>query len=163
MHRKSAPGGAEAGETLVEIMVTVAVVGIAFVAILGGIWTAIRVSDYHRKITTADVILRNFAEQVKERSGTYAYHPCVGGTSPDYDVYVPPAPNTTYTATVVARRYLTGYSAGQPTWSNTCPATDLGAQELTLRVSGPNGPGAEASVQGSESVVIVKRDARGES
>jgi type II secretory pathway pseudopilin PulG len=163
MQRKSAPGGAEAGETLVEILVTVAVIGIAFVAILGGLWTAIRVSDYHRKTTTADVILRNFAEQVKERSGTYAYRPCVGGTSPDYDPWVPPAPDSSYAATVVARRFLTGYSSGQPTWSDTCPATDLGAQELTLRVSGPNGPGTAAQVRGSESVVIVKRDARGES
>ena len=160
MHRKRALGGAEAGETLVEIMVTVAVVGIAFVAILGGIWTAIRVSDYHRKITTADVILRNFAERAKQRSGTYAYRPCTtaGGTV-SYPAYATPAPYATYDATIVSTRYLTGYSSGQPTWATTCPATDLGAQELTLRVSGPN---TDPAVRGTESVVVVKRDARGE-
>jgi type II secretory pathway pseudopilin PulG len=165
MQSGQALGGArrgESGETLLEVLMTVAIVGIAFVAILGAIFTAIRVSDYHRKTTTADVILRNFAESMKQANGTYQYVPCTsaGGTV-SYVTYDQGAlyANAHYTATITSIRYLTGYSSGTPTWANTCPATDLGLEELTLKVTGPT---TDPAVRGTESVVVIKRDARGE-
>jgi len=39
----------ERGETLVELMVTIAIMGIAFVAILSGVAIAISASDSHRQ------------------------------------------------------------------------------------------------------------------
>jgi type II secretory pathway pseudopilin PulG len=157
---KRALGDAEDGETLLELLMTVAIIGIAFVAILGAIFTVIRVSDYHRKTTTADVILRNFAESMKQANGTYQYVPCSSaGATVSYAAYVPGTPYSNYTATITSIRYLAGYSSGQPTWTTTCPATDLGLQELTLKVSGPT---TDPAVRGTESVVVIKRDARGE-
>ncbi|MGZ4735622.1 MAG: hypothetical protein ACXVKA_05270 [Acidimicrobiia bacterium] len=141
---------------------TVVVMGIAFVAVLGGIWTALRVSDYHRKSTTAEVILRNYAEALKQRNGTFAYVPCtVAGGTVTYPTYDPGTPFTGYHATITQTRYLNDApnNTGAPTFQNTCPATDQGAQELTLTVVGPD---SDTTVKGKESVVVVKRDARGE-
>jgi hypothetical protein len=160
MQNGRALGGArnnESGETLVETLITVAVVGIAFVAILAGIFTALRVSDYHRKTTTADIVLRNYAEIVKAPTGTYAYKPCTSaGGSVTYDDYTPAAPLNTYTALVSKYRYLTGYVNGEPQWSDVCPAADLGAQELTLLATGPS---TDPAVRGTERVVTIKRNA----
>jgi type II secretory pathway pseudopilin PulG len=165
MHTGRALGGArknQSGETLVETLITVAVVGIAFVAILGGVWTALRVSDYHRKSTTAELILRNYAETMKQRNNTYAYVPCTtAGGSVTYPAYVPGAPYTGYHASITKIRYLNdaANATGAPTFQDTCPATDQGAQELTLMVIGPD---SDVTVKGKETVVVVKRDARGE-
>ena len=64
-----------------------------------------------------------------------------------------------YTATITKVRYLSGYYAGVPVWSDTCPAADKGAQEITLSATGPTDAPA---VRGTEQVVITKRDARGD-
>lgn len=159
MRGGAALGGArraEAGETLVEVLMTITIIGIAFVAVFGAIFTALRVSDYHRKTTTADVVLRNFAEVIKQPTGDYVYEPCtVAGGSVSYPTYSPTAPHADYSASVTEIRYLTGYTGQTPTWSDTCPAADLGMQELTLEAKSP----ADPAVQGDEKVVVLKRDA----
>jgi type II secretory pathway pseudopilin PulG len=165
MRKGRALGGAatrEAGETLLEILMTIAIVAIAFVAIQGAIFTALRASDYHRKDTNASVILRNYAETMKASSGTYQYVPCAaaGGT-----VSYPAAPASLtadaagYTPRITQIRYLANDTTVTPTWQATCPATDFGAQELTLRVDSPSG---DPVTHAGETVTIIKRDARDE-
>jgi Tfp pilus assembly protein PilV len=153
---------AESGETLIEILMAVAVMGIAFVAILGAIFTAIRVSDYHRKTTTADIVLRDWAEVLKSPginalgtgyNATYVACSVAGGTV-SYPAYTAPAPNATYVATMTIT-YLTDATAATPAFQSTCPATDQGVQRLTLTVKGPS---TDAVVQGKETVTIVKRN-----
>ena len=55
----------EAGLTLVELLVTIAIMGIAFAVLVGGMGTAVLGSDLHRKQADAENILRSFAETVK--------------------------------------------------------------------------------------------------
>ena len=50
------------GETLIELIIAIAIMGIAVVAIVGGIITSILMSDIHRKQTTAGAIARSDAE-----------------------------------------------------------------------------------------------------
>jgi type II secretory pathway pseudopilin PulG len=50
------------GETLIELIIAIAIMGIAVVAIVSGIVTSILMSDVHRKQTTAGAIARNDAE-----------------------------------------------------------------------------------------------------
>jgi type II secretory pathway pseudopilin PulG len=178
MRRGQALGGArrsESGETLVELMITIAIMGVSIVAILGAIWTSIRISDYHRKTTDADVVLRNYAEVIKSNSAAVpvgaasydaSYRPCeVLGTSGTYPTYTPPAPNASYVATVESIQYLNGYDSttNAPTWraqSSGCPAGgDQGLQQLTLKVTGPT---SDPAVHGTETVTILKRNAVGE-
>ena len=61
--------GSEAGETLVEVMMTVAIIGIAMVTILTGIGASIRFSGAHRSAASAGVALASAAEAVKAASG----------------------------------------------------------------------------------------------
>ncbi|MEA3019753.1 MAG: hypothetical protein QOI47_1277 [Actinomycetota bacterium] len=59
----------EAGETLVEVMMTVAIVSIAMVAIISGIGASIRFSGTHRSSANAGVAVLAAAEAVKTYTG----------------------------------------------------------------------------------------------
>jgi hypothetical protein len=154
------PSRSESGETLVELMITVAIMGLSMVAILGAIWTTLRVADFNSKTSSADVVLRGFAETLKEpeATNTFKYVPCtVPGGEVTYPAYEPAALYSHYDATITNIRYLTGYNASnEPTWADACPATDLGLQELTLRVVGPDN---DPEVKGTETVTVIKRNA----
>jgi type II secretory pathway pseudopilin PulG len=52
------------GETLLELVMAVAIMGIVVVALVGGIATSILMSDIHRKQATAGAYVRNYAEAV---------------------------------------------------------------------------------------------------
>ena len=58
----------EAGATLVEILVAVVVVGIGFVAILGGLGTSFALSAFHREQARTETEVRRYAEAVKAAS-----------------------------------------------------------------------------------------------
>ncbi len=58
-------GQGDLGETLMETLATVVVIGIAMTALLAGIGTAIRMSGNHRSRAGADVALEVAAEAVK--------------------------------------------------------------------------------------------------
>jgi type II secretory pathway pseudopilin PulG len=75
------------GETLLELMIAVAIMGIVVVAVVGGIATSILVSDIHRKQATAGAYVRNYAETVVAyvAAGTPASKAnFLAGSSPDY-------------------------------------------------------------------------------
>ena len=163
----------ERGETLVELMVTVTILGVSMVAILAALWTTFRVNDFNRKTSNADLVLRDFAETLKAKgptvigSVTYdaTYIPCETlGTTGSYPAYTPAAPNTNYTATITKIEFLNGYTGTAPNWgaqSAGCPAGgDQGLQRLTLRATGPTN---NATVRGTETVTIMKRNTTGES
>lgn len=65
----------EAGFSMVEILVTIVIVGVTFAAILGGIVTSITVSALQRNIATADAVARSAGEWVKD-SVHNPYAPC---------------------------------------------------------------------------------------
>src|SRR3954465_11186846 len=58
----------ESGFSLVEVMITIVIVGIAFAAILDGLLTALTVSSVHRQQAPADVVARSAAEWVKDEA-----------------------------------------------------------------------------------------------
>jgi prepilin-type N-terminal cleavage/methylation domain-containing protein len=164
---------AERGDTLIELMVTVAVLGIAMVAILSGLWGLLRAGEYNTKASAADLVLRDYAETLKANgqttigSTTYnaTYIPCqtLGTTTGTYPAYTPQAPNANYTATITQIQFLNGYSGTTPVWkaqSLGCPTGgDQGLQMLTLRVSSP----ASSTTSSTETVNIIKRNTTGES
>src|SRR5689334_10980602 len=57
----------ERGETLAEIVVTVAIVGLAVVALVGALATGIAASAGHRQRSSADTVARSVAEALKDR------------------------------------------------------------------------------------------------
>lgn len=115
----------------------VVLMGIAFVAILGGIGTAIISSVTQQKVTGADSVIRSAAEKVASEP----YVSCASG-------YETPTPPAGYTVTV-AVEYWDGVGAfGRP-----CPTVDTGVQKVTLTVhsTGPH-PVRDATLE------VVKRE-----
>jgi prepilin-type N-terminal cleavage/methylation domain-containing protein len=64
---------AEAGMTLVEILVALTILGLAIAGITSGLGTASLASATHRRTVNADTILRDYAEAIKQsvRAGNY--------------------------------------------------------------------------------------------
>jgi len=121
------------GETLIELLVTVIIMGVAVVALVGGIATSIRMSDIHRKEARAGAYVRAFGEAIAATT----YTDCAGAGT--YSAAYPAHPDgdTAYTATVTAVRYWNGSAFG------TACATDTGIQKVSLKVSTSDGKAAE--------------------
>jgi hypothetical protein len=111
---------------------------VAMVALVGGLGTAVMMSDVHRKQATAGAALRNYAETITRTVDAGGYPAACGSLA------VPFAPPTGFTASIASQRYWTGSG-----WSGTC-ATDTGLRQLTLRVASTDG-------RASEQLVIVAR------
>ncbi|WP_328314361.1 type II secretion system protein [Streptomyces sp. NBC_00442] len=127
----------EEGETLVEVLVAVVLMGVAFVTILGGIGTAIISSVAQQKVTGADSVIRSAAEKVVADP----YVSCA-------TTYATPTPPAGYTVTVTIEYWDGAGAFGRP-----CPAVDTGVQKVTLTVhrSGPH-PVRDATLD------VVKRE-----
>lgn len=96
MRRVSGKG--QEGLTLIELIVTLSIMGIAFVVVISGMFTSVVVSDVHRKQATANTLLRSLAESVKDApyngdDVTCGYQAVVQAAVPlqDRDEYVPTA------------------------------------------------------------------------
>ena len=104
------------GETLVEIVITVLIIGIAVTALVSGLATSAAAGGAHRTNVSTDATMRNYAEATKA-----AVQGCTPGGS--YVVaYTPP----------------TGYSVAVAPPVSTCPQVDE-TELLTLTVTGPTG------------------------
>ena len=110
--------GRDAGETLIEIVVTIVIVGLTITALLSSLATVGNASNAQRRSVQTDVVMRNYAEATKAATQTCV----VGGT----DTVVYPAPLPTG---------VTISGAG-----TTCPTQVTVPQLLTLTVTGPFGP-----------------------
>ena len=84
----------EAGATLVEILVAVVVIGVGFVAILGGLGTSFALSALHREQARTETELRRYAEVLKAASyvnscAATAYATVTFTPGADYSVAAP--------------------------------------------------------------------------
>jgi type II secretory pathway pseudopilin PulG len=118
-------GDDDGGETLIELLMAVAIMGIAVVAIVGGIGTSILMSDVHRKQATAGAVVRQYAEAIESSvaAGNYVDCATVAAYSSPPGLSIPPG----YTATATAASSWTGL-----VW-DTC-SIDNGYQKITLTV-----------------------------
>lgn len=147
--RLSRRGRDESGETLIEVMASVVLMGTAIVAILAGLFTAVVTSDLHKRQTRAANEVTNAIEAIQRAT----YLPCGGPTAPDYSSALPAMP-AGYTASITSTQYLQSSTAADPTWG-ACPGTDQGEQKITVSVS--QGTGGRAV---KETIVYVKRNTR---
>lgn len=129
------------GETLLELLIAVAIMGIAVVAIVGGVGVGVLMSDVHRKQATAGTAARDFGEAVENKVVAGGYVPCA--TPAQYAAgYTAP---TGFSGSVTAVRY---WSSGA--WASTCGA-DSGLQQVTVQVASTDGRASE------QLVVVVRR------
>ena len=121
-----APQRDDRGETLIELVVAVAILGIGAVAILGGLMMSIRTSVMHRNDATGGTYVRSFAEAIQTDVDTNGYKICANAASGYAGVAVPEMPPG-YTKTVTAVQSWNGSSWGA------CTAD--GIQRLDLKVT----------------------------
>jgi prepilin-type N-terminal cleavage/methylation domain-containing protein len=143
-HRRAGGGlGSEAGVTLVELIITVAIVGVAITAILLGMITSIKASALHRKEATADTVLRDAAEAVVDPQQIYQNCASLGS----YSLTSVPFPSG-YSVSVTAIQF---WKKDNPaTFSSTCPNPDPGLQLVTIVARSADG-------QATETLTVAKR------
>jgi type II secretory pathway pseudopilin PulG len=138
----------EPGETLIELIVAITILGVCVVAIGAGITVSIMISDIQRDQATAGAYVRSYAEAIESTVSNSTWQGCDASPS----TYQSPAgfalPSTAnFTASVSSVRY--GDATGQ-TFTTGCGA-DYGVQQLTLTV-------ASTDLRASEQLVVVIRD-----
>ena len=140
--------GSERGESLVELLISVGILGIAVVAIVAGMATAITASDANRKQALVETVLRNYAEAITDPATPYAE--CATTYPSD-----PPgfSARSGYLPEVISVRYWDGTGDSSTTAGITpsCPSNpDKGIQFIKLRVSSDDRGG-------QKTLVVVKR------
>ena len=130
----------DAGETLVEILLSIVILGIAVSALMFGMASAATTSGLHDDSAEQAELVRNYADAVQ----AMPYGACANFYTPT-GVAVP----TGYTVTAVVVGYASGASYPFPA---SCPATgDEGAQQVRVSVTPPD------SRVRAEDLYIVKR------
>ena len=129
------------GETLIELIVSVAILGVAAVAILAGLMLSVRTSVVHSNNATGGAYVRSFAEAIQTYVDGNGYKTCASAASTYTGVAVPDLPPG-YTQTVTAVQSWNG-----TTWG---PCTANGIQRLDLKVTSSGG-----AVHRAEEVLTV--------
>lgn len=118
-----------AGESLVELLVAMVVLGITVTGILGALLVTTQASGQHRRQVQAQNALRGWAEQVSAA----AYTDCAVAGS----IAAPsPALPAGFTATVTAVRYWNGTAFV----ASCTTGADAGIQRVSLRVTATASP-----------------------
>ena len=133
---------ADAGETLIELLMTVAIMATAVTAIVGATATSIHLSDVHRKQAKAGSYVRAYAEALETfvaKTPTTGYKQCAVGT--DYKgstINYPLTSDPKYapTATTVKVWNPSPNPPGTPPrWDPSGPGcAEVGVQKVTLQV-----------------------------
>ncbi|MEO7744856.1 MAG: type II secretion system protein [Actinomycetota bacterium] len=120
--------GREAGFTLVDTIVGVAILGIGVTVVVGGMATSITVSARARAAAEAQIAVRSYAEQIAAAT----YVDCATSYSTAFT-----APSG-YTAT----QSVSYWDNATSTFVATC-GTDSGLQRITLTVASTDGRASE--------------------
>jgi prepilin-type N-terminal cleavage/methylation domain-containing protein len=136
------------GETLVELVVAIAILGIAAVAILAGLEMSVRTSDQHRRHAESGTHVRSFAEAIQQSVDTNAGYKTCGNVGSYASLTFPGLP-AGYTPAVVSVKKWNGSA-----WV-ACAGTDdgLGTQQLELTVTSPG----DAARRVVETLIVVVR------
>jgi prepilin-type N-terminal cleavage/methylation domain-containing protein len=135
------------GETLIELVVAIAILGIAAVAILGGLLLSTQTSTIHRNSATSGAYVRSFAEAIQADVDQNGYKSCANAVDPStgYVAVAVPGLPATYTKAVTAVQSWNGSAWGG------CTAD--GIQRLDLKVTTPG----DSVHKGEESLTVVLR------
>ncbi len=131
------------GETLLELLVALVLLGLVVVVVLSGIGTAALGAATQRTLTIFNTALSSAAGALAADQ----YVPCADASS--YDLGTPPAGEQ---VSIVAVTYWDGLDS----FVATCPHPDNGLQQLSLQVSTA---GQHGGPPVRHTRVVIKRDA----
>ena len=157
----------QSGETLLELLITIVLLGTGIIAILSGLLTLVQTSELTANSTQASLLVQSYAEQLEQpmnaSTNLTTYLPCSPGapqsaTVTAYNTTYPATglPNTNWTVQVVHVDFPTHaiQSQATPDWNDICPATgDIGFQRLYIEAYANT-----ANHPDKEQLVIVKRN-----
>jgi Tfp pilus assembly protein PilV len=141
------------GESLIEVLITVSIVGLGVVAIITSVGSTFRLAGVSREESQADQVLSRYAENLI----AVPYEGCTSGATPYTAAATSAIPSTNLPdgitvgapGTVAARPNAFALSISSvaywngdlspATFSTTCPPSDPGSQELTLLVHAGDG------------------------
>ena len=132
----------ERGETLAELLVTIAIIGITVVAIVGALADTIFASSTHRQYASADTIARSVAETLKDR--TIAWVPDGSYPASTWST----VDTTGYTVTLTPPPQC--WNGDSPATFQSCPNGNRGLQKITVTVTSDSGSRGQV-------VTILKR------
>lgn len=150
----SVRAGDDAGESLIEVLIAIMIMGLAFTAALGGMRLGLMGSDVHRSQATAETVLLSAVEKVKAQSG---YQLCALPTNATYVGDARSAASAAgwspSTVTITSVQYWNG-TAFQGICSETAsgPASFLRIQLVTMQVTSP-------AADATETMTFIKRAA----
>jgi len=147
---------ADTGDTLIELLVTIVIIGIAATGILGGLAAAVTASGHHQGIAAVDSVLKSYSENATyqvELASSPLYADCAVPSS--YLAHItwsfPAGYSTGYSATISE---VDSWNMTSNQWtvdSGACTsAMKSGVQRLTIGATGPTGV--------SDSLQIVVRN-----
>jgi type II secretory pathway pseudopilin PulG len=139
----------DAGESLVEVMMSVAILGIAFVAILGGMVTSILGTETHHQQSVATTVLLATSEALKDPDN--AYVACAGLSTYSSALSSVTVPTGWASPKVTSVSYWDGVAFQSTCFDTSALGRLLRLQRLTVEVRSPN----DSSV---ETLEVVKRD-----
>jgi len=150
-HRFHPGKSSEAGETLLEVLISSALMAIVVVAIIGGLGTVVLAEHVHREQADANAALVAAMERVK--SPSIPRVSCATATESTYVAAAQaasPALPTGWTISVVSVEYE-NYAPGSVSWDTTChefvpvgsppvmTPTTLTLQRITLQLATSDG------------------------
>lgn len=144
MHRRRGDAHEEKGETLVELMMAIAILGIAAVAILSGLLLSVKASTVHQNEASGGAYVRSFAEAIQNHVDSTGYASCGSAASTYAGVAVTDIPGT-YTKLVTAVQSWNGSAWGG------CTADGIQRIELTVRTTG------DATHRAEEKLTVILR------
>lgn len=144
MDRRLRAGSGDRGETLVELVVAVAILGIGAVAILGGVMLSAKTSTVHRNEATGGAYVRSFAEAIQNYVDANGYPACGSAASVYGGVAVPDLPGG-YTKAVTSVESWNGAAWGS------CTATGIQRIGLRIRTTG------DAVHRADETLTVILR------
>jgi len=122
----------ETGDTLIEVLLAIVIIGITAVSLLAGFATSISASAEHRDLVTLDTILTSYVEsatyQLQQQSSPL-FLPCATTYSPTFTV---PTGNSGYTVQISSVSYWNGTA-----FTGSCTAGSTAPQQITAHGTGP--------------------------
>lgn len=120
------------GVTLIELLVAITLMVIAFGAVLGGLGLAYKIQSDQKANSTIDVELRNYAERVRD----LPYVACPTANQTSYSAATTPSGLTT---TMTVEFFTGAYGTDGAQFAATCGAEDRGMQRITVTMTDPRG------------------------
>lgn len=118
------------GDTLIEVLIALAIVAIAATALIGGVLTSITGSSVHRSLTVNDADLKSYADAAQDQIQRQA-SPLFADCATTYSVTAPPLP-ANYAVAITGIQYWNGTA-----FSSTCTPGGNAPQLITITATSP--------------------------